>query len=96
MQAKTAVTDTNDARVRAIIRDFALSTYTAKASGISALADTDSFTELEVFDSLTMMSLVSFLEISFATAIPVEDIVPENFDSIDLVCTYLERRGVLG
>ncbi|HZD11474.1 MAG TPA: acyl carrier protein [Candidatus Binatia bacterium] len=43
-----------------------------------------------ILDSLAILQLVSFLEKQFNRSIPVEDIVYENFCSVDAIANYLE------
>lgn len=43
-----------------------------------------------VLDSLAILQLVSFVEKRFGCNIPVEDIVYENFCSVDAIAAYLE------
>lgn len=46
-----------------------------------------------VLDSLAILQLVSFVENRFGCNIPVEDIVYENFNSIDAIAAYLETNA---
>ena len=43
-----------------------------------------------VLDSLAILQLVAFVEQRFDCSIPVEDIVYENFCSVDAIAGYLE------
>ena len=45
----------------------------------------------EVLDSVTLVELVSELMEEFDIDIPYEDIVPENFDSIDAMVDVVEK-----
>ena len=45
-------------------------------------------------DSVGLMRFVAYIEASFGCQVPLEDIVLENFRSIDAVVTYLGRLGV--
>jgi len=45
-----------------------------------------------IIDSLGILKLVSFLEEEFAMEIPSEDVVYENFQSIESMVRYLENR----
>ena len=46
-----------------------------------------------VLDSLAILQLVSFVEKHFNCSIPVEDIVYENFNSIDAIAGYLDTNN---
>ena len=45
-----------------------------------------------LIDSLGILTLVSFMEEQFAIEIPSEDVVYENFHSIESLSHYLENR----
>jgi acyl carrier protein len=45
-----------------------------------------------VFDSLTLLKLVMFLEQTFHVAVTPADIVPENFATIDAICAYVRAQ----
>ena len=47
-----------------------------------------------LLDSLGVMSLVHHVEETTGLDVPPEDVVIENFQSIDAICAYLESRGV--
>jgi acyl carrier protein len=44
-----------------------------------------------ILDSLAILQLVAFVEDRFGVKIPDEDVVFENFQSINALNTYLER-----
>ena len=46
-----------------------------------------------VIDSLGILQLVSFMEEQFAMEIPSEDVVYENFNSIETMLSYLSSRS---
>jgi acyl carrier protein len=53
------------------------------------LTDDHLLIEEGVLDSLSLMTLVQFLEEECSIMIDDEDILPENFGSIDLICRFL-------
>jgi acyl carrier protein len=46
-----------------------------------------------LLDSLGIMRLVAFVSDEFATSIPEEHIVIENFGSVSAIDAYLQTRG---
>lgn len=63
------------------IRQFVLET--AQRKGVTELADDESLTESGVIDSLAIFRLVAFLEDTFSVRIADEEILHENFQSIE-------------
>jgi len=60
--------------------------------GNDNLADEDSFLEHGVVDSTGVLELVLFTEEMFGIAVDDEEILPENFDSIDNLVGYVTRK----
>lgn len=44
-------------------------------------------------DSLGVMRLIEFLELRFATSIPMEDVTVENFMSCETIAAYVLTHG---
>jgi acyl carrier protein len=47
-----------------------------------------------IVDSIGMLQIIRFVETQFHIAIPFEDIVIENFESVGAMTAYLESREV--
>jgi len=47
-----------------------------------------------LLDSLSVMSLIHFIEQDLAIDVPAEDVTIENFVSLRAIDAYLGRRGV--
>jgi acyl carrier protein len=58
------------------------------------LKDGDSFLERGVIDSLGMMELVGLLDKTFGIRVSDDELMPENLDSIDSICGFLQRKGI--
>jgi acyl carrier protein len=54
--------------------------------------DDDSFLGNGLIDSLGVMQLVSFVESEFAIRVEDEDLVPDNFDSVERVAAFVDRK----
>jgi acyl carrier protein len=58
----------------------------------AAVDRTDSLVAAGVIDSTGVLELVDFVETEFGLSIPDEELVPENFDSIERVVAYVARK----
>jgi acyl carrier protein len=45
-----------------------------------------------ILDSLSLMRLVTYLEDHFQIVIDVEEVVPENFETVDAICKYVKMK----
>ena len=48
--------------------------------------------ESGILDSLSLLKLVLFLEKQFGVSVPAEELVPDNFKTIDAMCVYLRSK----
>jgi acyl carrier protein len=62
-------------------------------SGSSTVGYDDDLLLSGLVNSLGVMRLVSFTQEQFHVEIPVEDVIIENFRTIDAICSYLEARA---
>lgn len=58
----------------------------------SQLEDDTSFLDSGIIDSTGILELIQFLEETYGITIADEELVPENFDSLNNVVQYLERK----
>lgn len=54
--------------------------------------DHTSFLETGIIDSTGVLELISFLEETFKIHVDDDELVPENLDSVDNVCLFLEKK----
>lgn len=73
------------------IRKFILETFLlgdrSKEIGID-----DSFYEKGIVDSTGVLNIINFIEDRFGVRVADEDIVPENFDSVRRIVSYVESK----
>ena len=74
-----------------LIRTFVVENFLF-GSEDGALEDGASFLESGIIDSTGILELVSFVEENFDIRVHDEELVPDNFDSIDKLAAYLERK----
>jgi acyl carrier protein len=76
--------------VRVLVRAFVLRSLDAQ--GVNEVGDQDSLLENNVVDSLGIFQLIAFLEESFGIRVRDEEIVLENFRSIDHVVAFVVQK----
>jgi acyl carrier protein len=59
----------------------------------NALKSEASFLEEGIVDSTGVLELVMFVEETFGIEVRDEEIVPENFDSVKQLATYIQLRA---
>lgn len=78
--------------MRQQVREFILENY-MYGSSPEELDDEASFLETGIIDSTGAMELILFLEDEFDVKVEDAEMLPENLDSVNCVCAYLERKG---
>ena len=78
------------ASVKDEIREFVLEN--ARSKGINEVADDQSLMASGIIDSLAIFRLVAFLEDSFRVRISDDEIVPENFQSINDIESFVSGK----
>lgn len=73
------------------IRTFVLARFPIAAK--KGLKNTDSLLESGIVDSLGILEIVAFLEKEFGITISDEELVPENFESIESLAKFSVARG---
>ena len=53
---------------------------------------TDSLLETDILDSLGILEVVTFIEHEFHIILNDDDLVPENFQSIECITAFVQRR----
>jgi acyl carrier protein len=73
------------------IKTFILNNYLF-TDDASALADGVSLMRSGVIDSTGILELIAHVEERYALQVQPEEMVPDNFDSIDRVAAFVERK----
>lgn len=60
----------------------------------SKISPQDDLLSEGIIDSLGILQLVSYIEEEFSLAIPDEDVVIENFQSLDALSSYVDAHKV--
>ena len=56
------------------------------------IIDTDPLLESGILDSLGILEVVTFLEHEFHIILNDDDLMPENFQSIECIAAFVQRR----
>lgn len=73
-----------------LIRQFLIEKL-GRAKKINHVADHDNLIANGMIDSMGILQLVSYIEARFAVKVRDEDIIPDNFESVDVISSYIER-----
>ncbi len=77
-------------RITADIRAYILENLMFSDDG-SVLVDDASLLEQGVIDSTGVLELALFLETQFGIAVKAEDLLPQNFDSVDSMTRFVSN-----
>jgi acyl carrier protein len=72
------------------IREFILEKFPLARK--QQLKDTDALLETGILDSLGVLDLVSYMEQKFSIVVADDELVPENFQSIDRIAAFVESK----
>jgi acyl carrier protein len=77
--------------VRGRVREF-LAGEVLTERNRARFRDGDSLVEQGVLDSMSILKLATFLEEEFGIAVEDQDLVPENFETLDAIRDFVVRR----
>jgi acyl carrier protein len=83
--------DTTKDTTKNSIREYILENFLFTDDN-EQLQDNDSFLEEGIVDSTGVLELVMFVEETFGIEVKDEEIVPENFDSVEQLARYVRLR----
>jgi len=76
--------------VIAQIRDFLVKEKLMDADAI--ITETDSLLEEGIIDSLGIQSLVTFIESTYGITVEEDDLMPDNFDTLEAIKEYIDAK----
>jgi acyl carrier protein len=65
----------------------------AQGKGIESLGSDEDLLEKGIVDSHGLMEVISFLESHYGISVGDEDLVPENFQSLDRIEEFVRAKG---
>ena len=78
-------------QVEPTVRQFVIDNFLYQA-GLDTLNDNDSFLGKGIVDSTGVLELVQFLEDTYSIQVGVDELVPENLDSVSQISAYVQRK----
>jgi acyl carrier protein len=82
---------TSPTRVEQQIRHFVLENF-MYTSDEGKLKNDDSFLDQGIIDSTGILELLMFVEETFGIEVQDEEVLPENFDSVDRLARYIREK----
>ena len=79
------------AKLETQIRSYILENF-LYTSDVSKLRNDDSFLEEGILDSTGILELLMFVEETFNVKVEDEEVLPDNFDSVDQLARYIRRK----
>src|SRR5271168_654431 len=76
--------------LNAQIREFILEKFPLARK--QQLKDTDALLETGILDSLGVLDLVTFIEQKFSIGMTDDELVPENFQTIERIAAFVARK----
>jgi len=77
--------------MESVINDY-ISREIVQDPAVLPLSNETSLLEGGILDSLSLLRLVVFLEERFKITVGEADLLPENFDTVNAICSYLRAR----
>ena len=71
------------------VRQFLTTQLHRKVDGVG---DAESLLEAGVIDSMAVLELVGYIEQRYAITVGDDDMMPENFDTIEAIAAFIESR----
>lgn len=62
------------------------------ARDVQAVSAQESLLDAGVIDSLGMIALIAFIEKQYGITVTEDEMMPENFDSLDAITGFITRR----
>jgi len=85
----------SESETRQQIRDFILKTF-LDGKPASALKDDASLERGHVVDSARVLEIILFIEETYGFTVDNDDATPDNFDSVNGIVAYVEKKRAGG
>jgi len=81
----------SESETREKIRTMILESF-LKGGAPESLKDDASLERSHIVDSVKTLELIMFIEETFGFSVDNDDAVPENFDTVNAIVAYVERK----
>jgi acyl carrier protein len=81
-------------QVREQIRNYIAETFLFSDNGFN-MSDDVSFLDEGIIDSMGVLELIMFTEETFNISVEDDEIKPENFDSVNKLYDYIQRKTLV-
>lgn len=81
-------------QVREQIRNYIAETFLFSDNGFN-MSDDVSFLDEGIIDSMGVLELIMFTEETFNISVEDDEIKPENFDSVNKLHDYIQRKTLV-
>ena len=71
------------------VRQFLTSQLHRKVDGVG---DNDSLLEAGIIDSMAVLEIVGHIEQQYGVTVSDDDMMPENFDTIEAIAAFIDSR----
>jgi len=78
--------------IEEIIRKFIEEEFLLEQGSVIELDNNDSLLEKGIIDSFNMIKLLTFIETTFSVKIADDELMPENFDSINAMVNFIRSK----
>lgn len=83
----------NRSEIGSLLKKFIAENLLFSEQGFQYAEDA-SFLNEGIIDSIGVMELVAYVGETFKISVDPQEVTPENFDSIDRLVGYIQRKGV--
>jgi acyl carrier protein len=63
---------------------------------VTDIQECESLIESGIIDSLGIMKLLDYIEVTFSVKIADKEIVPENFENLEAICGLISAKSIGG
>ena len=83
---------TDFASLETTLREYLERLADSRGKSLANLGRNEQLVDRGIFDSMSLLDFVVFIEKLFGIKIPGEDVHPENFGSLEAIMRYLQER----